>query len=142
MSEIDGRTLTAAFVGEIVDFVGSQIVGYLFGLAVLASSGGTTPDDLKVIVDGSLPLQLAYVFLASLLTLVGAFTAGSLAKGKERTAAFLVGVLSTVFNFIAVFTAPESLPFWAEAAELLLTIPAAFLGGEARLAIARMRRTK
>jgi putative flippase GtrA len=55
-------------------------------------------------------------------------------KGTERLHAFAVGVLSTVVGFTVVFAAPETQPFWSQAASLILTIPAAFAGGEIRRA--------
>ena len=67
-----------------------------------------------------------------------AVTTGSGAVGGIFTPTLFVGA---AIGFLFVFTTPEMAPFWAEAAGLLLTIPAAFLGGEARLAVLRMKRT-
>jgi hypothetical protein len=128
-------------IGSLVDNAGTLFVNALFGALVAQFSGATSAEDLTLVIEGSLALQIAQLALGLSFTAIGAYVAAMMSKGSEHTNAFAVGVLSTAIGFLFVFTTPEMAPFWAEAAGLLLTIPAAFLGGEARLAVLRMRRT-
>lgn len=129
----------AVIIGSLVDNAGTLIVNAAFGAVVAQLSGATSAEDLTTIIEGSLALQIVQLALGLSFTAIGAYAAAMLAKGNERTNAFGVGALSTVIGFVFVFTAPEAAPFWAEAVGLLLTIPAAFLGGEVRLAVIRMK---
>lgn len=128
--------LRAVVVGALVDTIGTLIVGLLFDAAVNAAYASSSPDALAAIVYHSVPLQLAQLALGLALTVIGAYVAAHLAKKEPLLHAFAVGVISTGIGFVFVFSAPEGAPFWAEAAGLILTIPAAFLGGEIRRAVA------
>ena len=139
MTGIDTR---AVLFGALVDNLGTFIVGPLFGLAVAQVSGAQSDEDLRLVIEGSAALLLVQMALGLAMTGLGAYTAATLAKGNERANAFAVGVVAVFVSFTLTFLAPESAPFWVEAAGLLLLIPVAFLGGEARLAVARMGRTK
>ncbi len=138
LGQINAR---AVIVGALVDTVGSAVIGEIYLAAIAALSGATTPEDVSTIMDGSVSLQALQLVLGLAMTAIGAYVAAWVAKANERTNAFAVGVISTGIGFVFVFSAPESAPFWAEAAGLLLTIPAAFLGGEARLGLVRMKRS-
>ncbi len=131
----------AVVVGALVDTIGTLIVGLLFDAAVSAAYASPSADALAAMVYHSVPLQLAQLALGLALTAIGAYVAAHLAKKEPLLHAFAVGVISTGVGFIFVFSAPEGAPFWAEAAGLILTIPAAFLGGEIRLVIAGGGRT-
>ena len=135
-----GLIVRAVIIGSLIDNAGTLLVNAIFGALVAAFSGATTSEDLTMVIEGSIALQVVQLVLGLSLTATGAYVAAMLAKGNERTNAFAVGVLSTAIGFLFVFTAPEVAPFWAEAVGLLLTIPAAFLGGELRLAVLRTRR--
>jgi hypothetical protein len=135
-----GLVPRAVIIGALVDNAGTIIVGELFRALVGMSTGATSPEDFATVMEGSVPLLLIGLALGLLFTLIGGFVGAMLAKGNERTNAFGVGIISTVVGFLLTFSAPEGAPFWVEAAGLLLTIPAALLGGEARLAVVRMKR--
>lgn len=138
MSDINVR---AVITGSLVDVVGSFVLGYLFFVAVAAAAGVSTADAVDAIYLGSVPLQGAQLALGLAMTAIGAFVGARLAGRNERVNAFAVGVISTAVGFTVVFAAPESAPFWTQAAGLILTIPAAFAGGEiARFAGGRGRR--
>jgi hypothetical protein len=137
VSDVD---LRAVIIGSLVDAVGTLVVSIAFEAAVFAATGATSAEDFVTIVEGSTSLQVAQLVLGLALTAVGGYVAAWVAKSNERLNAFAVGVVSTAIGFLYVFSAPESAPFWAEAAGLLLTIPAAFAGGEARVAVVRMMR--
>jgi hypothetical protein len=131
----------AVIIGSLVDNAGTLVANAVFGALVAQLAGATSVEDLATVIEGSIALQAVQLALGLSFTAVGAYVAAQLATGNERTNAFAVGVLSTLIGFLFVFTAPESAPFWVEAAGLLLTIPAAFLGGELRLAVVRMKST-
>lgn len=138
MSDLNVR---AVLIGEIVDSLGSMIVSIIFTAAVATWSGATTPEDLVLIFDGSPGLQATQLALGLALTASGAYVAAMLANEQQRKHAFAVGVISTVLGFLFAFSAPESAPFWVQAMGLVLTVPAAFVGGEIRLLVVRMRRS-
>ena len=125
----------AVIIGSLVDNAGTLLANAIFGALVAQFSGATSAEDLTMVIDGSIALQVTQLVLGLSFTAIGAYVAAFMAKGNERTNAFAVGVLSVAIGFLFVFTAPEAAPFWAEAAGLLLTIPAAFLGGEVRRAV-------
>ena len=129
----------AVIIGSLIDNAGTLLVNAVFGALVAQFSGATSSEDLSTVIEGSIALQIVQLALGLSFTAIGAYVAALMAKANERTNAFAVGVLSTLIGFLFVFTAPEMAPFWTEAAGLLLTIPAAFLGGEVRLAIVRMK---
>jgi hypothetical protein len=134
MSDLDAR---AVVIGSIVDIVGSFLIGGVFFAVLAATNGDPSAEELDRIYGGSVPLQLLTLALGLAMTAVGAYVAARLAaKGGERLHAFAVGVVSTVLGFTVVLAAPESSPFWSQAASLILTIPAAFVGGEVRRTIA------
>jgi hypothetical protein len=126
----------AVVIGSLVDTVGTLIAGLVFDGAISAAYSASSADELSALVYASVPLQLAQLVLGLTLTAIGAYVAAFVAKKEARLHAFAVGVISTGIGFLFVFSAPEGAPFWAEAAGLLLTIPAAFLGGEVRRALA------
>ncbi|MDE3111747.1 MAG: hypothetical protein KGN00_05020 [Chloroflexota bacterium] len=126
----------AVVIGALVDTIGTLIVGLLFDAAVSAAYAAPSPDALAAMVYHSVPLQLAQLALGLALTAIGAYVAAHIAKKEPLLHAFAVGVISTAIGFIFVFSAPEGAPFWAEAAGLLLTIPAAFVGGQVRHVLA------
>ena len=129
MSDLNTR---AVVIGSLVDIVGSFILGELFYAAIGAASGATSAEELTALLDASIPLQLATLALGLVMTGTGAYVAARMASGLERPHGFAVGVISTAIGFTIVFAAPESGPFWSQASSLLLTIPAAFAGGEIR----------
>lgn len=137
MSELRTR---AVLIGSLVDIGGTFIAGSLLIAAVATATGATTPEQLARTLDAAPSLQLATLALGLLMTLVGAYVAARLAPGAERMHAFAVGVISTLIGFSSVFASPESSPFWSQAAGLILTVPAAFAGGEIRRAQARQGR--
>ena len=126
----------AILVGSLVDIVGSFIVGGLFFAVLGTASGAASADELNTIYDTSVSLQVATLVLGLVMTAAGAYVAARMTKGTERLHAFAVGVVSTAVGFTIVFAAPETQPFWSQAASLILTIPAAFAGGEVRRAFA------
>ena len=131
----------AVLVGSLVDIVGSFIVGGIVFAVIGTASGATTAEQLNTVYDTSPGLQLVTLALGLAMTGVGAYVAARMTKGAERLHAFAVGVISTGIGFTVVFAAPETQPFWSQAASLILTIPAAFAGGEVRrVTVGRGRR--
>ncbi len=128
--------IRAVLLGSLVDIVGTFILGALFFGVLGGTTGVASPEELTRIYDDSVGLQVGTLTLGLLMTAAGAYVAAQLAAGAERLHAFAVGVVSTAMGFSVVFAAPESSPFWSQAAGLILTIPAAFAGGEIRRAIA------
>lgn len=131
MSELNVR---AVLIGALVDIVGSFFVGGLFFAFIGIASGATSAEELNTVYDASVSLQVVTIVLGLGMTAVGAYVAARMTKGAERMHAFAVGVISTAIGFTVVFAAPDTQPFWSQAASLILTIPAAFVGGEIRRA--------
>ncbi|HEX9437299.1 MAG TPA: hypothetical protein VGA16_09110 [Candidatus Limnocylindria bacterium] len=129
MSELN---LRAVVTGSLVDIFGTFVLGALFFFVLENVMSTTSPEELTRIYDGSTALQVVTLALGLAMTAVGAYVAARLSKGTERLHAFAVGLVSTVTGFLIVFSAPESSPFWSQAASLILTIPAAYVGGEIR----------
>ncbi len=128
--------IRAVFLGSLVDMVGTFLLGAVFFGILGGATGAASSEELTRIYDASVGLQIATLTLGLVMTAAGAYVAAQLAAGAERLHAFAVGVVSTAMGFSVVFAAPESSPFWSQAAGLILTIPAAFAGGEIRRAIA------
>lgn len=126
----------AVLIGSLVDILGSFILGGVFFAVLGSATGAPSAEELSRIYESSLQLQMSTVALGLTMTAIGAYVAARLTKGFERMHAFAVGVVSTAMGFSIVFAAPESSPFWSQAASLILTIPAAFVGGEVRRATA------
>ncbi len=137
MNELKAR---AVVVGAAVDIFGSQIVGLAFYAAVAAASG-VGVDGANVVVEASPALLLTTLVLGLLMTAIGASVAARMAPRAERPHAFAVGIVSTLVGFLFVFSAPDSDPFWLQATGLILTIPAAFVGGEVARLLRRGGRT-
>ncbi len=137
MSDLNVR---AVLIGSLVDVVGSFFAGGVFFAVLGTASAASSADELNRIYDASVPLQIVTLVLGLAMTGAGAYVAARLVRGAERLHAFAVGVVSTAVGFTVVFAAPESQPFWSQAASLILTIPAAFAGGEVRRALASGRR--
>ena len=127
MSDVNTR---AVVTGSLVDVVGSFVMGYVLYLVVTATAGAPSAEQLQAIYTGSVTIQGVQLVLGLLMTAVGAYVGARLAPKAERVNAFAVGVVSTIVGFTIVFSAPDSAPFWAQASGLILTIPAAFAGGE------------
>lgn len=127
----------AVLIGSLVDVGGSILVGGTIFALIGAISGASTPEQFTALLDGSMPLQLLSLVLGLLFTAIGGYVAARMVRGSERVQAFGVGAVSTVIGFTVVFASPESSPFWLQAASLILTIPAAFVGGEVRRATMR-----
>lgn len=130
MSDLNVR---AVILGALVDIVGTLIASYVF-YGIVSAVAGVSLDGAGPYVDLSLGLQVTQLAIGLALTAAGAYVAATLSRGAERTNAFAVGVVSAVISFLLVFTAPPDTtsPFWSIAAGLILTIPAAFTGGELR----------
>ncbi len=128
--------IRAVLIGSVVDTLGTFILAGLFFAALGSTTGAASAEELNRIYDGSVALQIATLSLGLVMTAAGAYVAARLATGAERLHAFAVGVVSTAMGFSVVFAAPETSPFWSQAASLILTIPAAFAGGEIRRATA------
>jgi hypothetical protein len=137
MSDLSVR---AVLIGSLVDVVGSFFAGGVFFAILGTASAARSADELNFIYDSSVPLQIVTLAIGLVMTGVGAYVAARLVRGAERLHAFAVGVVSTTVGFTIVFAAPESQPFWSQAASLILTIPAAFAGGEVRRAVAPGKR--
>lgn len=130
---MEGVNFRAVFVGTVVDVTGSIIVGGAILAVAAMSIGATTPEQLTAALQSSVGLQLLAVTVGLLFVVFGAYVAARIARQAEMANAFVVGLLSTALSFLVVFAEPESSPFWSQAASLVLTIPAAFLGGQIRI---------
>jgi hypothetical protein len=129
MNDLNTR---AVITGSLVDVAGTLFASYVFFFAVAASTGTSGAADTAAAIDASAVLLVVQLAIGLSLTAAGAYVAAVMARGAERANAFAVGVLSTVISFLLVLSAPDTSPFWALAAGLILTIPAAFAGGELR----------
>jgi hypothetical protein len=135
---VRGLQVRAVLTGVLVDIGGSLLAQILIfvvlGLTIpnAPDRAGDAPQNVAVPPDPAFWGPLLAIGL--LFTALGAYVAARIAKGAELENAFAVGIVSTAIGFTFVFLSPEASPFWVQAAGLLLTIPAAFVGGLLRVA--------
>lgn len=134
--------MRAVLTGSLVDLLGTFLAGALFFGVLGAATATTSAEELARTYDSSTALQLVSLGVGLAMTALGAYVAARIAVGFERMHAFAVGIISTLVGFSVVVSAPESAPFWSQAAGLILTVPAAFLGGEVRRATAGQGRSR
>jgi len=129
-------SLKGIIIGSLVDVIGSLVVGMVIGAiwsANYVSSSGAHPTSAEL---QQYLMNSPYFILTSLLTglaltAIGGYVAAVIARASELFNAGAVGALGLIFvaisELISRATAPS--PNWYLAAALVLTLPAALLGG-------------
>jgi hypothetical protein len=140
MSDLRPRAIV---IGSLTDVLGTMLIGSTIVIAIAAIvTGADSAERLNEALAVSTPLQVLSLALGLTFTAVGGYVAARLAPGAERAQAFAVGVVSTTVGFLFALSGSGAYPFWLEASGLILTIPAAFAGGEIRrLTVGERRRT-
>jgi hypothetical protein len=113
--------------GIIIAVVVTLIAGGVAGVGLTLALGGW-PLDSEEAMDAltmSTPFLVGSLILGILSTVLGGFVAARIAKTRHYANAAVIGVLGVIFG---VFLAGWD-PLWVDAIGLLLTIPAALLGG-------------
>ena len=130
MNEIRPRAVSTGF---LLDIFGTwcttlAIVALTPGLAALHD------DQQAVFLASDTRAQVA----GALWTVVAGFYAAFRSPDHELANAFALGILSTLFGFLAAFSGPTGVPFEYEALGIAITIPLAVAGGWLR-AVTRPR---
>ncbi len=134
-------SLKGIIIGAVVDFVGSMVVGFMVSAIYAAncvSSGGLTgaaaAEALQQCLMGSFSFLITCFASGLFLTMIGGYVAATIAKASELLNAGCVGVLGLMFTIIGdlISMAKAPSPGWYMAAALILTLPAALLGGYLR----------
>lgn len=122
----------AIIVGLLVDVVGSVVVGMVLGVlaAIIAiSKGGASPETLAALRANVLVKALGLVG-TTFFTALGGYVAARLSKPNGVKNAVAVGILSLAITIVLAAVMPGVTPKWKLIVGLLVTVPAAFIGGQ------------
>jgi hypothetical protein len=132
----------AVFVGFLVDFGGSLIVGFVLaiGLGLFAvASRDVSPAHLTHL-RANVALKIAGLIGTLIATTLGGYVAARIGHPAFVTNAVGAGMLSLVVSFGFWLAEPAGVtPAWKAISGLLLTLPAAALGGILAAKTARSR---
>jgi hypothetical protein len=131
----------AVIVGLLVDVVGSVVVGIILGVLVAIIAiikGGASPESLGALRANVLVKAVGLVG-TTCFTALGGYVAARLSKPNEMKNAVAVGVLSLLLAIGLAAVMPGITPRWKLIAGLIVTVPAAFIGG--RIATGRAQQT-
>ena len=120
----------AVFYGCITDIGASVVAGIL--LTVVVASGAGNAAALRDATD-STGYGLASFVLGLAATGLGGYVAARFAPRLELTHALAVGVVMTAFGLLASVVLVRTGVTFLDALTLILTLPAALVGGMARL---------
>lgn len=121
----------AIIVGLLVDLGGSTAVGIALGIVVAVigvSQGITSPEDLRDL-GANVHLKAIGLIGTTLSTCLGGFAAARMSRPHGVRNAVAVGVLSLALGIVLALAMPGLTPKWKVIAGLILTLPAAFVGG-------------
>jgi branched-subunit amino acid ABC-type transport system permease component len=140
MITLKNLNVKAVVIGTAVDILGtliaSLVIGVVWGLAYAASKGGGTPpnpEEMAKLFQTSFSFLLASLVLGLVFVMVGGFVAAHLARRAELPNALAMGFLSLILAGVMVVISPDAGPAWYAATGIILTVPAALLGGYLRL---------
>lgn len=120
---------TGAILGGWATDIGLSLVFGALVAAIVAGGGSATPEEVAARVAATPELQLSTLLVGLGFTGVGGYVAATLAKARPLAHASAVGLLSLVFGVALSVLAPTDAPLWYQATGLVLTVPAAALGG-------------
>ena len=125
----------AIALGFVVDLVGTMIVSVVttFVTGVALAAGGASPAEIAETIQQSSGYHLIGLAGGLACTALGGYVAARFANHSEYANAFAVGVASLVFGEAMVLVFGTELPLWLRLLGDLLVIPAAVVGGHARV---------
>ena len=121
----------AVLTGIAVDAIGSVCVGVLLGIAigVAATVQGNPTREHIIALKNYPPIALVGLFGTILSTVLGSYLAARMSRPYGSSNALAVGITSTMLAIVIALKNPGIAPFWKLSLGLVLTIPAAWLGG-------------
>lgn len=121
----------AIVVGLLVDLGGSTAVGIALGIvvAVIGVSQGITSPEALMDLGANVHLKAIGLVGTTLSTCLGSFAAARMSRPHGVRNAVAVGVLSLALGIVLALAMPGLTPKWKVIAGLILTLPAAFVGG-------------
>lgn len=121
-------SIKAVIYGLLLDIIGTNAASFLIGIVTttISAIAGTRPDDLTAPFSSSGSLFGVSLVIGLLFTMSGGFLTAHIAKKLELKHAFVMGSLSA---FISLIVGSAQVQNEYQAMALLLTIPAALLGG-------------
>jgi MFS family permease len=124
--------LKAILAGFVVDLGGSTGVGIIIGMVVAAygASQGITSRDALLDVSANVYVKAIGLVGTTLSTCLGGFVAARMSRPHGIKNAVAVGVISLVSGIALALAMPGTTPQWKLVAGLILTLPAALVGGK------------
>ena len=121
----------AIIVGLLVDIAGSVVVGIVLGVvvAIIAIAMGVTSPDAVGALRANVYLKAIGLVGTTFFTCLGGFVAARMSRPHGVKNAVAVGVLSLAFGIALALAMPGITPMWKLIAGLILTLPAALVGG-------------
>lgn len=134
--------IVAVVVGCLVDIVSSTVAGVAFGIVVsiLLVVRDASLERLPQVLADSIPVALGELLLGLCCSILGGYVAAWMARQRELQHALATGIASLAIGIALLslqFLLPLPLapPSWSTIVALLLTVPAALLGGFLRRAV-------
>lgn len=123
-------SLKAILCGLSLDILGSSIINSLLGTmtAMHFISQGTESQKIDALLYSSTTFCLTSITIGLLFTILGGFWASHIATAFKLKHAFATGTLLSLIGAPFVFAQPQ-IPYWYSLTVLILTIPAAVIGG-------------
>jgi hypothetical protein len=122
--------IKAVVVGVLIDIVGSILLGVALGILVVAINGTTTSAENLAALNDNVYVDLFGLLGSIFCTALGGYVAARMTLPDGFINSLAVGVLSVVLGIILVLLVPGITPAWKILVGVLLTIPAALVGGK------------
>jgi hypothetical protein len=121
----------AIIVGLLIDIAGSAVVGIVLGIGVAlvaVATGSATPEAIGAL-GANVFVKAIGLAGTTFFTALGGYVAARMSKPNGIRSALAVGVISLLLGVALAVALPGVTPQWKLIAGLLLTLPAAFVGG-------------
>jgi len=134
-NQTGGFSFLAIIAGFAVDVIGSLVGGFIISLIfmVVLVGQGIDPSAMEQELTSSVLVLAAFMFVHIFFTMAGAFIAATVAKRSELLHAGVLAGLSIALTLVMNFLTSDPSPVWYKALSILLTVPAALLGGYLRM---------
>lgn len=121
----------AIIAGLLIDIAGSVGFGILTGVvvAVIAGAGGNTSSEFITALQANVYLKAFGLVEGTLFTGLGAFVTAQMSGPEGIRNALAMGTLSLLFGIVFAVIMPDKTPEWLVIIGMILTIPAAYIGG-------------
>ena len=128
---MSGIRLKAILLGLLTDVTGSVLVGLALGalMAVMAAASGDTSRNHLAALLANPVVKLVGLAGTTFSTALGGYVASRLSRANGIQNSLAVGVLSIVLAVALAVLRPGVTPAWKLALGVVVTIPAALLGG-------------